>query len=230
LIPEDYFGTALVTMALIRSDFSPADAAEISDGRRRLAEVLLVAGPATLTRSFEVIPGVAGPWTGGGVDVTYYRTTAELEAAALAARGARRDLPPRGPSVRLYGTRVWPVLTPGPEGVHLFAQGHFLPEFSRSAGQARWKDHARLMVRTQWFGEQLLGYTQFDGLPAATAARLGLTDTNGIAHIATTSVDARMQSRTLPEYVDVLQPDERQFMAPGRGMRVFTVETTPTDS
>jgi hypothetical protein len=227
MIPEDYAGAALVAMALTRSDCSAADTAAISDAFRRLAEVLMAAGPATLMRSFDVIPGATGPWTGGGVDVIYYRTIAELEAAALAAVEVRADLPALGPSLRLYGTRTWPVLTPGPEGVHLFAQGHFLPEFSREAGQARWKDHARLMVRTQWFAEQLLGYTQFDGLPAATAARLGLNDTNGIAHIATTSVDARLLSRTLPEYVDVLQPDERQFMAPGRGMRVFTVEATP---
>jgi hypothetical protein len=227
MIPEDYAGAALVAMALTRSGDSAADTAAISEARSRLAEALTVAGPDALTRSFDVIPGAPGPWAGGGVDVIYYRTIAELEAAALAVGAVRPGRPGQGPALRLFGTRTWPVLTPGPEGVHLFAQGHFLPGFSREAGQARWKDHARLMVCTRWFAEQLLGYTQFDGLPAATAARLGLSDTNGIAHIATASVDARLQSRTLPEYLDVLQPDERQFMAPGRGMRVFTAETTP---
>jgi len=232
VVPAEPDGAAIIVMSLTRGPLSARAAAAIEQDRARRIDGLAAAAVPTLVRTFDAIPGATGSWTGGGVDVLRFAGADELEAAAAAASRHQAELPSpdgaAGLSVRLYGAWAYPILTPGPEGTHMFAHGHFRPELSREAGQARWKQHARLLVTTQWYTEYLLGYTQYDGLPASEATRLGLDDTNGVVHIATPSVQARLDSTRVPEYLAVLQPDDREFMVAGRGMRVFTVETTGT--
>jgi hypothetical protein len=101
--------------------------------------------------------------------------------------------------------------------------------FDRTTWQARWRQHAELLDATPGFSAHLAGYVQHHGVDAATAARLGLDDTHGFAHMTYRSIEDQAVALARPEYRDVLRPDEDQFLSRRRGMRVRVARSDPAE-
>jgi hypothetical protein len=223
MLPENCDHEAMLIVTLVRDD-GPTE--EIDEFRTAMRDSLDATARANI-RTFEVVPSDVGPWSAGGIDLVRCRGPEDMATSAARATAVRRvHALPGTSSCRIYATRVFPLTPPPASGVHLFAQGHYLPGYTRQSGQARWRQHAGLLASLPWFTEQLLGYEQYHGYEAESAARLGVDDTNGFMHLAHPSVEARDHALQLPERTEVLVPDERVFMATDRGMRVLVVETT----
>jgi hypothetical protein len=220
----DHEAILIVTLGREGAPAGPID--ELRSRLRGSLDTTMCAG----IRTFEVVPSDVGPWSAGGIDLVRCRGSADMAVSAGRVTAVRRaQALPGTASCRIYATRVFPLTPPPASGVHLFAQGHYLPGYTRQSGQARWRQHAGLLASLPWFTEQLLGYEQYHGYDAESAARLGVDDTNGFMHLAHPSVEARERALRLPERTEVLVPDERVFMATDRGMRVLVVETTSDD-
>lgn len=175
---------------------------------------------------YDVVPDANDRWTGGGIDLVAFATPGGRDAAAPLVVGAKADLP-ADPAVSFRAFAVEDnVVRPSPaEGVHLFSSGAMADGFDRPAWQARWRAHAALLDATTTFSSHLTGYVQHHGVDTATAARLGLDDTHGVAHMTYRSVEEQAFALSLPEYLEVLRPDEDQFVARHRGMRVHVART-----
>lgn len=211
---------ALLLLTLVRSvapDAAVDDA--VRQFRSGLREVLGTGG--TAVTAYDVVADANDRWTGGGIDHVAFESSEARDRAATAVAGLRADVPP-DPTVsfRAYAVKD-NLVRPSPvAGLHLFSSGGMAVGFDRPSWQARWRAHAHLIDTTPAFSPYLTGYVQHHGIDAATAARLGLDDTHGIAHMTYRGAEEQALALALPEYLEVLRPDEDEFVSRDRGMRV----------
>jgi hypothetical protein len=211
---------ALLLLTLVRTDRDAGPAEAIGRFRvdlgSRFAEVA----------SYDVIAD--DRWSGGGIDVVPFGTRGELAAGAATAATLRSRVPGYpAVSFRSFAVEVHEVRSPPVRGVHVFSSGGMAEGFDRMSWQARWRAHAALLTTTPTFAPYLQGYLQYHGVDADSATAWGVDDIHGIAHMTFRNLDDRATALELPEYANVLRPDEDQFVSRSRGMRVFASRAFP---
>jgi EthD domain len=178
--------------------------------------------------AYDVIPGANARWAGGGIDVVVYRELGDLEAAMSVVVASRDALAAdHGFSCRAFLARERPVRTPPWAGVHGFSSGRAPAGFDRRQWQQRWRAHTSVLAAAPAFAEHLRGYSQFHGLDASTAARLGADDIDGIAHMTYASLEDRTAALQSAEYLEIVRPDEDQFVARDHGVSVLVSRRPP---
>jgi hypothetical protein len=181
-----------------------------------------VGAAATEVVAYDVVAFAGERWVGGGVDVVSCSSGEALRDAASSIARARAQLPTNASvSFRAIAAERNEVRTPPVAGLHTFSSGGMADGFDRRRWQARWREHARLLDSLPAFSPYLTGYVQYHGVDTVDAAALGVDDTNGIAHMTYRDVEERAHALLLPEYLEVLRPDEDEFVSRTRGMRVF---------
>jgi EthD domain len=213
-------GVELLVFTLVRGPAIDAEIDEaVRDHRAVLRRALRVGADAM---AYDVVPDPGERWVAGGVEVVTYATDEALARAMPSIARARSSLPAvASVSFRAFATERHAVRGPPVEGIHTFSSGGMATGFDRPRWQARWREHARLLDTTPGFSASLTGYVQHHGIEPGGAAALGLDDTHGIAQMTYPSAEERAHALVHPEYVGVLRPDEDQFVARDRGMRVF---------
>jgi hypothetical protein len=218
---------ALLVFTLVREGSvhsgPPAGAADAADQyRSSLRSELDGTGPFQDLAAYDVIPGANARWAGGGIDVVIYREPGGLEAAMSVVIPSRAALPAdHAFSCRAFLARERPVRTPPWEGVHGFSSGRAPAGFDRRQWQQRWRAHTSVLAAAPAFAEHLRGYSQFHGLDTTTAAGLGADDIDGIAHMTYASLEDRTAALRSPEYLEIVRPDEDQFVARDHGVSVL---------
>jgi hypothetical protein len=225
---EDESGLfALLVFTLVRGTAVDASVEDAVQADRAGLRSAIRSGSTDLV-AYDVVAGIDERWVGGGIDVVLFATLHDL-AGGAASVAAIRGAVPTDPSVSFRAfAAVRNVVRPTPaDGMHTFSSGGMADGFDRMTWQARWRRHAELLDTTPAFSPFLAGYVQHHGLDTPTAARLGLDDTHGIAHMTYRSVEEQAAALALPEYQDVLRPDEDQFISRRRGMRVRVSRADP---
>jgi EthD domain-containing protein len=211
----------LLVFTLVRGPATEPDVGEAVRAHRAALRRELRAGSGEAV-AYEVVGDPGDHWIDGGVDVVTGAVGDTLAAAVASIARARAQVPSSDAvSFRAFATERNEVRTPPVDGLHTFSSGGMAEGFDRLGWQARWREHARLLEATPEFSRFLTGYVQYHGVDPARARALGVDDTHGIAQMTYRSAEERARALSHREYVEVLRPDEDEFVSRTRGMRVF---------